>query len=161
MQQVIAEKVEQLAERLLARGWTATAAESCTGGGVAMSITELAGSSAWFEGSYVTYSNRLKEVMLGVSAATLNNFGAVSENVATEMAVGARDNAGADLSIAISGIAGPGGGSPEKPVGMVCFACACRDQPVSMQTCYFDGDRHDVRQQAISHALQMLLDKLS
>lgn len=161
MQQVIAEKVEQLAEQLLARGWTVTAAESCTGGGVAMSITELAGSSAWFEGSYVTYSNRLKELMLGVSAATLNNSGAVSEEVATEMAIGARDVASADLSIAISGIAGPGGGTPDKPVGMVCFACACRDQSVSMQTCYFDGDRHDVRQQAINHALQMLLDKLS
>lgn len=161
MQTVIAEKVEKLAVALLAKGWTVTAAESCTGGGVAMNMTELAGSSAWFEGSYVTYSNRLKEEMLGVSAKTLSDYGAVSEAVAKEMAQGAWVHTNADLSIAISGVAGPGGGSDEKPVGMVCFGCGGKNQSPYTQTCYFEGDRHSVRQQAINHALQMLLDKLS
>ena len=161
MQNSIADKVVRLAEVLQQRGWTVTAAESCTGGAVAMNLTELAGSSAWFHGSFVTYSNELKEKMLGVSPETLLAFGAVSEQVVDEMSEGARLNAGADLSVAISGIAGPGGGSKDKPVGTVCFGVAVEGEPAVTETLVFAGDRHQVREQAVDHALAMLLDKLN
>jgi len=161
MQSSIADKVVRLAEILQQRGWTVTAAESCTGGAVAMNLTELAGSSAWFNGSFVTYSNELKEKMLGVSPETLLAFGAVSEQVVDEMSEGARLKAGADLSVAISGIAGPGGGSKDKPVGTVCFGVAVDGEPAVTETHVFSGDRHQVREQAVDHALAMLLDKLN
>ena len=161
MQNSIAEKVARLAEVLLQRGWTVTAAESCTGGAVAMNLTELAGSSAWFNGSFVTYSNELKEKMLGVAPETLLAYGAVSEQVVDEMSEGARRKAGADLAVAISGIAGPGGGTKDKPVGTVCFGVAVEGGPVVTETVLFAGDRHQVRQQAVDHALAMLLDKLN
>ncbi|MDI3322938.1 nicotinamide-nucleotide amidohydrolase family protein [Pontibacterium granulatum] len=161
MQSSIAEKVARLADALQQRGWTVTAAESCTGGAVAMNLTELAGSSAWFNGSFVTYSNELKEKMLGVAPETLLTYGAVSEQVVDEMCEGARVKAGADLAIAISGIAGPGGGSTEKPVGTVCFGVAVEGEPAVTETRLFKGDRHQVREQAVDYALAMLLDKLN
>ena len=161
MQNSIAEKVARLAEILQQRGWTVTAAESCTGGAVAMSLTELAGSSNWFNGSFVTYSNELKEKMLGVAPDTLLANGAVSEQVVDEMCEGARLKAGADVAVAISGIAGPGGGSKDKPVGTVCFGVAVEGEPAVTETCLFPGDRRQVRERAVNHALQMLLDKLS
>lgn len=114
--------VAELAVHLQRRGWMLVCAESCTGGGVAAALTDLAGSSAWFDRGFVTYSNQAKQDMLGVSPETLAKFGAVSRETVTEMARGALLHSGAQLSVAISGIAGPGGGTPDKPVGTVWIA---------------------------------------
>ncbi|HEY9101890.1 nicotinamide-nucleotide amidohydrolase family protein, partial [Chitinimonas sp.] len=115
---------EQLGKALLARGWRVTAAESCTGGGIASAITDIAGSSGWFDMGWVTYSNEAKQRLLGVAPTTLAEHGAVSEPVVREMALGALQAAGADLAVAVSGVAGPSGGTPAKPVGTVCLAIA-------------------------------------
>src|SRR5690606_25324764 len=114
---------QQLGEALAARGWRITTAESCTGGGIAAAITDIAGSSAWFERGYVTYSNAAKSEMLGVSASLIAHYGAVSEAVVVAMARGACAASGCELGVAVSGVAGPGGGSPDKPVGTVWLAC--------------------------------------
>jgi nicotinamide-nucleotide amidase len=132
--------------------------ESCTGGGVAFAITDIAGSSAWFEKSWVTYSNQAKHEEVGVSLDTLEQFGAVSPEVVAEMAVGGLDKSGANLCIAISGIAGPGGGSETKPVGLVWFAIASSANPIRTFSRCFNGDRAQVRQQAISLSLKELID---
>ena len=151
---------ESVGAQLLSRGeWLATA-ESCTGGWVAQSITAIAGSSAWFDRGFVTYSNVAKQEMLGVSEATLERHGAVSEATARAMAQGAIAHSRADWAIAITGIAGPGGGSPEKPVGTVCFAWAQRDGGCEAQTCAFAGDRAAVREQSVIHALRGLLARI-
>jgi len=150
------ELARQLGQALLARGWRVTAAESCTGGGIASAITDIAGSSGWFDMAFVTYANEAKFRLVGVSPATLEAHGAVSEPVAREMAEGARQQAGADLAVAVSGIAGPSGGSAEKPVGTVCFAWATASGTHS-ETCRFDGDRAAVRRQTVDHALVGLL----
>ncbi len=135
-------------------------AESCTGGLIAQSITAIAGSSAWFDRGFVTYSNAAKIDMLGVPAVLIDEHGAVSEAVAQAMAVGALEHSLANISGAVTGIAGPGGGSAYKPVGMVCFAWAIR-QPgpphVLAHTRYFTGDRQQVREQAASYLLTALL----
>lgn len=138
-----------------------TTAESCTGGGVAYLVTEIAGSSAWFDRSFVTYSNEAKQEMLGVRQATLEQFGAVSEPTVEEMALGALLHSRATLSVAISGIAGPGGGSAEKPVGTVCFGFASVQGWLKVETCHFVGERDQVRQQAIEHVLQSLIQQLT
>ena len=151
---------ESVGAQLLSRGeWLATA-ESCTGGWVAQSITAIAGSSAWFDRGFVTYSNAAKQEMLGVTEATLERHGAVSEATARAMAQGAIAHSRADWAIAITGIAGPGGGSPEKPVGTVCFAWAQRDGGCEAQTCVFAGDRAAVREQSVIHALRGLLARI-
>ncbi|ASI89790.1 MULTISPECIES: nicotinamide-nucleotide amidase [Vibrio] len=131
-------------------------AESCTGGGVATAITDIAGSSAWFDRAFVTYSNDAKIDMLGVATETLGQNGAVSEAVVVEMAQGALQHSKGTLSVAISGIAGPGGGSEDKPVGTVCFAWASQQGWLKVETCLFEGDRAAVRQQAVMHALLIL-----
>lgn len=138
-----------------------TTAESCTGGGVAYWVTEVAGSSAWFDRSFVTYSNEAKQEMIGVREATLQQFGAVSEQTVEEMALGALLHSRATLAAAISGIAGPGGGSAEKPVGTVCFGFASVQGWLKVETCHFAGDREQVRQQAIKHVLQSLIQHLT
>ncbi|HHI5410948.1 damage-inducible protein CinA [Vibrio metoecus] len=138
-----------------------TTAESCTGGGVAYWVTEVAGSSAWFDRSFVTYSNEAKQEMIGVREATLQQFGAVSEQTVEEMALGALLHSRATLAAAISGIAGPGGGSAEKPVGTVCFGFASVQGWLQIETCHFTGDREQVRQQAIEHVLQSLIQHLT
>ncbi|KQA98142.1 nicotinamide-nucleotide amidase [Vibrio metoecus] len=138
-----------------------TTAESCTGGGVAYWVTEVAGSSAWFDRSFVTYSNEAKQEMIGVREATLQQFGAVSEQTVEEMALGALLHSKATLAAAISGIAGPGGGSAEKPVGTVCFGFASVQGWLKIETCHFTGDREQVRQQAIKHVLQSLIQHLT
>ncbi|ENM5833328.1 nicotinamide-nucleotide amidase [Vibrio metoecus] len=138
-----------------------TTAESCTGGGVAYWVTEVAGSSAWFDRSFVTYSNEAKQEMIGVREATLQQFGAVSEQTVEEMALGALLHSRATLAAAISGIAGPGGGSAEKPVGTVCFGFASVQGWLKIETCNFTGDREQVRQQAIEHVLQSLIQHLT
>ena len=146
----------QFGHQLAARGWRATCAESCTGGGVAAAITDVAGSSRWFETGFVTYANIAKERLLGVKGETLDVHGAVSEAVVREMAQGALWEAGADIAVAISGIAGPGGGSVDKPVGTVWFAWVTA---TAMETrCHhFAGDRQAVRQQAVVTALEGLI----
>ena len=151
---------ESVGAQLLSRGeWLATA-ESCTGGWVAQSVTAIAGSSAWFDRGFVTYSNAAKQEMLGVTEATLERHGAVSEATARAMAQGAIAHSRADWAIAITGIAGPGGGSPEKPVGTVCFAWAQRDGGCEAQTCVFAGDRAAVREQSVIQALRGLLARI-
>lgn len=152
---------EQLGGRLLARGeWLATA-ESCTGGGIAQCVTAIAGSSGWFERGFVTYSNAAKLELLGVPETTLERHGAVSEAVARAMAQGALAHSRADWAVAVTGIAGPGGGSPEKPVGTVCFAWAHNEGACEAQTCHFAGDRAAVRAQAIYQALFGLFQRLA
>ena len=149
--------VAELAAHLRRRGWWLACAESCTGGGIAAALTELAGSSAWFECGYVTYSNRAKQEMLGVSEQTLARHGAVSRETVLEMATGALLRSQVQLSVAVSGIAGPGGGTPEKPVGTVWFAWATREAAVA-DCRVFSGDRAQVRGAAVDAALQGLLE---
>ena len=147
----------QVGARLLELGLMLATAESCTGGGVAAAVTAIAGSSGWFERGFVTYSNAAKESMLGVAAATLAAHGAVSEAVALEMAEGALRYSGAQVALSITGVAGPGGGSPEKPVGTVCFGWVRADGARKVQTRLLPGDRGAVRAQSVVHALTQLL----
>lgn len=142
---------------LQARELMVATAESCTGGGIASAITEIAGSSGWFDRSFVTYTNEAKQEMLGVSTATLAEHGAVSEAVVLEMARGALARSHADLAVSVSGIAGPGGGSMTKPVGTVWFAWVTRSGRAEALLARFEGDRHAVRQQAVGQALSGLL----
>ena len=135
-------------------------AESCTAGLVAAALTQVPGSSGWFERGFVTYSNVAKEEMLGVAPATLLDHGAVSEAVVREMAEGALRHSHAQAALAVSGIAGPGGGLPDKPVGTVCFAWAALGLAVRSQTRRFEGDREAVRRQAVTHALHGVLELL-
>ncbi len=146
--------LQTLASRLQAQGWMLATAESCTGGWIAKCCTDLAGSSAWFERGFVTYSNEAKQDMLGVQAATLAQYGAVSEAVTAEMALGTLQHSRAQLALSVSGIAGPGGGTASKPVGMVCFGWAVAGGKVYTETCHFSGDREAVRLQAVEYALQ-------
>lgn len=155
----IFELSEQLGSRLQQSDATVTAAESCTGGGVAFALTSVPGSSSWFNHSLVTYSNDVKHRALGVSEFSLSHYGAVSEEVASEMATGVAITANADYSVAVSGIAGPGGGSELKPVGTVCFAWSLEGR-VESETVIFDGDRHSVRMQSIKYALKGLLQRI-
>ena len=154
--------IMELARRLGAsckrRGMMVATAESCTGGGVGEAITRIAGSSGWFERGFVTYTNRAKEEMLGVSHETLAAHGAVSEEVATQMAAGALAHSPADVAVAITGIAGPDGGTADKPVGLVWFAWAHRGGPVQCRRFVFKGDRAAVREQSVAVALQGLID---
>ena len=138
------------------KGRTLSTAESCTGGGVAQAITSVAGSSAWFERGYVTYSNAAKREMLGVSARTLARHGAVSEPTAREMVRGALRKSRAGIAVSITGIAGPGGGVPGKPVGTVCFAWA-RGRKIHSETKRFKGGRGRIRRQSVIHALRGVL----
>ncbi len=147
---------EQVGQALNARGATVTTAESCTGGWLAKVITDVAGSSAWFERSFITYSNEAKAQMIGVKSATLEQHGAVSEPVVVEMAIGALRAARADYAISVSGIAGPDGGSDAKPVGTVWFGFAsARGEGITRREC-FAGDREAVRRQATAYALKTL-----
>lgn len=145
---------------LLERKRMLATAESCTGGWLAKCLTDIAGSSAWFERGFVTYSNRAKQDMLGVAAATLETSGAVSEATVGEMVRGALAHSAADVAVAISGIAGPAGGSPDKPVGTVCFAWLVAGGQPRVETRRFDGDREAVRRQAVVRALEGLVDVL-
>jgi nicotinamide-nucleotide amidase len=156
--------VEQLAAQvgaaLQAHGMLLATAESCTGGGVAAAVTEIAGSSAWFDRSFVTYSNQAKIDMLGVLPDTLASFGAVSEASVREMVAGALRHSQAQLALAISGIAGPGGGTPEKPVGTVWFAWGIRDEVCVARLHRLAGNRAEIRAQAVRIALQGVLELL-
>jgi nicotinamide-nucleotide amidase len=153
------ELARRLGERLKARAAVLATAESCTGGWVAQAVTTVAGSSAWFDRGFITYSDEAKREMLGVRAQTLARHGAVSEETAREMARGALERSMATLAVAVTGIAGPGGGSAEKPVGMVCFAWAAGPH-VTSETRRFSGDRESVRRQSVIRALEGVLAKL-
>lgn len=146
----------ELGQLLLRKNLSITTAESCTGGGISYAITAISGSSAYLDRSFITYSNKAKQQMLGVKSATLLQFGAVSEETVVEMARGAAVAAGSNVAIAVSGIAGPTGGSPQKPVGTVCFGFAVDGHVVST-TLVFTGDREQVRQQSIDFALQQTI----
>ncbi|HOY70364.1 MAG TPA: nicotinamide-nucleotide amidohydrolase family protein [Methylotenera sp.] len=150
-----------LGAALKARGYSLALAESCTGGMVAQAITSVAGSSTWFDRGFVTYSNAAKVEMLGVSELTLAQFGAVSEQTAAEMATGALKNSHADIAGSITGIAGPDGGTPDKPVGMVCFAWGGHKYPIKTATQYFNGSREEIRQQAAEFLMARLLTTLN
>ena len=150
--------VRELARMSRGNGDRLAVAESCTGGGLAAAMTSVAGSSDWFDRGFVTYSNEAKQDMLGVSASTLKRHGAVSEAVAREMALGAIEESRATRSVAITGIAGPGGGSPGKPVGLVWIAWA-RKGKVRARQVHFKGGRAAVRRQSVHAALEGLLDK--
>jgi nicotinamide-nucleotide amidase len=145
--------------RLKSRGARLVTAESCTGGWVAQAVTSVAGSSDWFERGYVSYSNAAKREQLGVAAATLERHGAVSEETAREMALGALARVPGTVALAITGVAGPGGGTAAKPVGTVCFAWAANGTARS-ETRRFEGDRESVRRQSVTHALQGLIGLL-
>jgi nicotinamide-nucleotide amidase len=182
----VSELARKLGDELLANDKKVASVESCTGGGVAFAITDVAGSSQWFEKSWVTYSNQAKHEEVGVKEATLAEFGAVSSQVVREMAEGGLHKSGADLCVSISGIAGPGGGTVSKPVGLVWFAIALKSNKVNSDKvnaidiphskglvnkhnsqihtrCFsrcFSGNRHQVREQAINLALKELIVSL-
>lgn len=152
---------ESLAVLLIKENKKLALAESCTGGWIAKVVTDLSGSSAWFDRGFVTYSNEAKHEMLGVAAITLDSFGAVSQETVSEMAIGALKNSHADYSLSVSGIAGPDGGSADKPVGLVWFAWADKDGTLLSEKQTFIGDRNAVREQAVTHALTYLLKLLN
>ena len=162
--------VATLAAALLQRGWMMATAESCTGGMIAAACTDLAGSSQWFERGFVSYSNEAKHDMLGVPKALIEQHGAVSEAVAQAMVLGALKKSQAQVALAVTGIAGPTGGSPAKPVGTVCFAwglptdggptVGAETAWVKTEVMHFSGDRAAVREAAAHHALKTLLDLL-
>lgn len=149
--------VKTMADMLDKRHWKLAAVESCTGGWLSKICTDQPGSSVWFECGFITYSNQSKQDLVNVSKTTLAKYGAVSEQTAIEMAQGAIANSSADISVAITGIAGPDGGTIEKPVGTVCFAWAIRNQGAKTQKCQFEGDREQVRVQAVITALQGII----
>ena len=148
----------KVGRRLKASGAKLATAESCTGGWVAQAVTAISGSSAWFERGFVTYSNEAKQEMLGVKRATLKKHGAVSEETAREMAKGALKNSRATIAVAVTGVAGPTGGTPGKPVGMVCFSWATK-KALRSETRRFRGNRERVRRQSVVHALKGVLGR--
>ena len=156
--------LEKLAEavghRLLARQALVATAESCTGGWIAQVLTSVPGSSLWFDRGFVTYSNQAKQEMLGVAPETLAAHGAVSAPVVAEMAAGALNHSQARFAVAVSGVAGPGGGSEDKPVGTVYLAWAWRDHAPLIQRRQFAGDREEIRRQTVRVALEHLIELL-
>ena len=159
------EELEALAAKLgallLANGEKLATAESCTGGWVAQCLTAISGSSDWFERVFVTYSNEAKQEMLGVEPETLLKHGAVSETTASAMAAGALRHSHANWALSITGIAGPAGGSLEKPVGSVCFGWVGPDGRVEVESCFFPGSREEIRSQSVAHARTGLLERAS
>ena len=153
------QQLQILANNLSTQNLKVTCAESCTGGLLAANLTRLPGSSAWFDMGFVTYSNEAKQQMLNVNPTTLAHYGAVSEEVVREMALGALIASKADYALSISGVAGPSGGSEEKPVGLVWFGVASKKR-IWAEFKVFNGDRDQVRALALQHAIQLLLSKL-
>ncbi len=160
MFEITLEQTKLLAENLIRLSCKVTTAESCTGGGLAETLTRVPGSSAWFERGFVTYSNESKQEMLGVPIETLEEFGAVSLETAIAMAKGALDTSRADISVSITGVAGPDGGTEEKPVGTVCFAWFKRGEAGKTAKICFKGDRLKIREQACLLAIEGLVDLL-
>jgi len=161
MDDVLSTLSREIGHELMTRGWTLATAESCTGGWISQVVTATAGSSAWFDRGFVTYSNTAKQQMLGVNADTLARHGAVSEATVREMAAGALAHSDARVAISVSGIAGPGGASPDKPIGTVCFAWAFPGGRIESKITRFDGDRESIRRQAVIHALASAIQRIS
>jgi nicotinamide-nucleotide amidase len=151
---------EQLGRALSARGWMLAAAESCTGGWIGQAVTMVPGSSKWFDRGFVTYTNDAKQAMLGVHAETLSRHGAVSEKTVLEMAAGALERSNAAIAVAVSGVAGPDGGSTDKPVGTVWIAWAMRGGKRRAQRFVFAGDRDSVRRQSVIRAIEALTEAI-
>ena len=164
MARVSDEELHQLAaelgDKLIARGWMLATAESCTGGWAGQLLTSLPGSSQWYERGFITYANAAKIEMLGVPPEVIDEHGAVSEETASAMAAGALAHSHAQATLAISGIAGPGGGTPQKPVGLVCYGWALEDGTVMSSTCRLDGDREEIRSRAVAAAMRGLIELL-
>lgn len=152
---------EQVGTLLRANGQRLATAESCTGGWAAQCLTAIPGSSQWFERGFVSYSNEAKQEMLGIASETLIQHGAVSEVAAAAMAAGALHHSHADWALAITGIAGPSGGSPDKPIGTVCFGWAGPENGTEVETRHFSGTREQIRAQSVAHALAGLLERAS
>ena len=152
--------LEKISTLLTARNWRMATAESCTGGWIAKCCTDKAGSSTWFDRAYIAYSYRAKEQMLGVSHADLLEYGAVSDEIAGQMALGAKQHSNVAVTVSATGIAGPGGGMPGKPVGLVHFGWCIDTQPVSCGAQVFSGNRESVRQQTVLHALEGIILRL-
>ncbi len=150
----------QLGDKLCAHGWMLATAESCTGGWIGEVLTAIPGSSAFYERGFITYANAAKVELLGVPADTLAVHGAVSEETARAMAHGALMKSPVHAALAVSGIAGPGGGSREKPVGMVCYGWALRNGTLMSSTCRLDGDREEIRSRAVAAALRGMIELL-
>ena len=150
---------EKIVRELQNRGYTITTAESCTGGLLAGRILNVSGASAVYNEGHITYSNEAKERLLGVSHDTLEQYGAVSEQIAAEMALGAARVASANVGLSTTGIAGPGGGTPEKPVGLVYIGCAINGD-VTVKECRFAGNREENRNAAVEAVLELLIDEL-
>lgn len=148
---------KQVGLALTRQGLVLVSAESCTGGWLGQMITSIPGSSAWYDSGFITYTVNSKQEMLGISTKTLKEHGEVSEQTAREMAHGAVTRSGAQVAVSITGIAGPGGGTAKKPVGMVCFAWEMKDNHMRSETRHFSGDRRAVRQQSVAVALQGLI----
>ena len=151
---------EKLVEMLIEKNLTISTAESCTGGLIASSIVNVSGASSVYNEGYITYANEAKMKILGVKKDTLDKFGAVSEQTVTEMASGLKERSNADITIVSSGIAGPGGGSEDKPVGLVYLACAYLDE-IKVVKNIFDGDRQEVRNKAVKAALELCVDMIN
>ena len=154
------ETVTRIAQNLLQRSWLLSTCESCSGGWISKCLTDAPGSSAWFAGGLVTYSNALKQHLAAVDARSLGAHGAVSEAVAAQMAKGCARATRTQACVAVTGIAGPGGGSAAKPVGTVCFGWYLQDRELVLATRQFSGDREQVRRQTVAHALDVLADLL-
>lgn len=161
MPEQFSNKIIALSSKLEVKGMFLAVAESCTGGWLAKSCTDLVGSSTWFDRGFVTYSNRAKHEMLGVNILSIDKYGAVSEETVEEMVAGTLSHSSAQIAVAISGIAGPGGGTESKPVGTVCFGWMLKGGETVVKTVYFAGDRDAVRRQAVEYALDGLIELLS
>ncbi len=159
-QDALFQLARDLGAALKAKGLWLVTAESCTGGWAGEAVTAIPGSSQWYDRGFITYTNESKQEMLGVSADTLARCGAVSEEVVREMVAGALKNSRAHVALAISGVAGPGGGSPEKPVGTVWLAGGRKDGPVASEKRFFAGDRREIRRQSVEAALRGVLERL-
>jgi len=151
----------KVASLLTVRNWRMATAESCTGGWIAKCCTDVTGSSAWFDRAYIAYSYRAKEQMLGIAHDDLLKYGAVSEEIAGQMATGAKEHSKVAVTVSATGIAGPGGGMPGKPVGLVHFGWCIDGQPASCDAVVFTGDRESVRQQTVLHALEGIISRLN
>ena len=160
-EQELRELADQLGKCLTAKSMKLASAESCTGGWLAKIVTDLPGSSGWFSCSVVSYSNEAKHSLLGVSEDTLDTFGAVSAETVREMTEGLFSHTGADVAVSISGIAGPGGGSEDKPVGLVWLSWGKRGEPISAEAFNFEGGREQVRLTAVKQSLKCLLNLLA
>ncbi len=158
---VLYKLAEDVGAELKRRQLMLATAESCTGGWIAEAVTMVPGSSAWFERGFVTYTYISKREMLGVREATLAEHGAVAEAVVVEMVAGALARSHAQVAVSVSGVAGPGGGTPGKPVGTVCFAWGRKDGRPRAETRHFSGDRESVRRQSVEHALKGVLALLA